>query len=88
MNGRHPGYRFSKVLLNAMTRIFNDEIDNDNVKVNTMCPGSVDTDMTRGAGLKAPKTPEEAADTAIWLATLPADGPRGLFFRNRELMDW
>ena len=28
------------------------------------------------------------ADTALWLATLPADGPSGGFFRDRERIPW
>jgi NAD(P)-dependent dehydrogenase (short-subunit alcohol dehydrogenase family) len=35
-------------------------------------------------GADAPRTPEEAADTAIWLATLPAGGPTGGFFQDRK----
>jgi hypothetical protein len=31
---------------------------------------------------------EEGADTPVWLATLPDDGPRGGFFRNREPIPW
>jgi hypothetical protein len=37
---------------------------------------------------KAPKTPDEGADTALWLATLPDTGPTGGFFRDREPMAW
>jgi hypothetical protein len=43
--------------------------------------------MTKAMG-KAPLTPEQGADTAIWLATLPADGPRGGFFRRRAPLPW
>ena len=45
-------------------------------------------DMTGGTDSAATKTPEEGADTAIWLATLPSDGPRGGFFRDRKLLNW
>jgi hypothetical protein len=31
---------------------------------------------------------EEGADTPVWLAMLPDDGPRGGFFRNREPIAW
>ncbi|MDE2710690.1 MAG: 20-beta-hydroxysteroid dehydrogenase, partial [Acidobacteriota bacterium] len=27
-------------------------------------------------------------DTALWLATLGADGPTGGFFRDRKRIDW
>ena len=36
-------------------------------------------------GDSAPRTPEQAADTALWLATLPDDGPSGGFFRDRKV---
>ena len=38
----------------------------------------------RGAG-QAPLTPEQGADTPVWLATLPDGGPTGGFFRERQL---
>jgi len=50
-----------------------------------VCPGWVRTDMgTQSARLSV----EEGADTPLWLATLPDDGPRGGFFRNREPIPW
>lgn len=55
------------------------------VKVNAMCPGWV---RTRMGGASATPTPEEGADTAIWLATLPDNGPSGKFFRRREEIAW
>jgi hypothetical protein len=39
-----------------------------------------------GAG--ATRTPDEGADTAVWLATLPDDGPTGGFFRDRKAIEW
>jgi NAD(P)-dependent dehydrogenase (short-subunit alcohol dehydrogenase family) len=56
-----------------------------NVKVNAMCPGWV---RTRIGGMGANRSPEEGADTAIWLATLPDTGPTGGFFRDRKPIDW
>jgi NAD(P)-dependent dehydrogenase (short-subunit alcohol dehydrogenase family) len=55
------------------------------VKVNAMCPGWV---RTRMGGASAARAPEEGADTAIWLATLPEDGPSGGFFRDRRPIRW
>jgi hypothetical protein len=31
---------------------------------------------------------EEGADTLVWAATLPPDGPSGGFFRNRRPIPW
>jgi len=36
----------------------------------------------------ASRSPEEGADTAIWLATLPESGPSGGIFRDRQAVDW
>jgi NAD(P)-dependent dehydrogenase (short-subunit alcohol dehydrogenase family) len=83
MNGGYPGYRVSKTALNALTRVLSNE--EPGIRVNSMCPGWVRTDMG-GAG--APRSVEEGADTAVWLATLPDDGPTGGFFRNREPIPW
>jgi NAD(P)-dependent dehydrogenase (short-subunit alcohol dehydrogenase family) len=83
MNGGYPGYRVSKTALNALTRVLANE--EQGILTNSMCPGWVRTDMG-GAG--ATRSVEEGADTAIWLATLPDDGPSGGFFRNREPIPW
>ncbi len=83
MNGGYPGYRLSKAALNALTRVLSNE--EPGILVNSMCPGWVRTDMG-GAG--APRSVEEGSDTAVWLATLPDDGPTGGFFRNREPIPW
>jgi len=81
-----PAYSISKAALNMLTRhlAFAAEGHGD-VKVNAMCPGWVRTDMGGGA---APRSPEEAVDTLVWLATLPADGPTNGFFRDRRPAAW
>jgi NAD(P)-dependent dehydrogenase (short-subunit alcohol dehydrogenase family) len=85
MNGGYPGYRISKTALNALTRILSNEEGRNGMLVNAMCPGWVHTDM---GGSAAPRSVEEGADTAVWLATLPDGGPTGGFFRNREPIPW
>jgi len=35
-------------------------------------------------GADAELSVQQGADTIVWLATLPPDGPNGRFFRNRE----
>ena len=62
----------SKAALNALTRLTAAELGPDDVKVNAMCPGWVKTDM---GGPNATRTVEKGAETAVWLATLPEDGP-------------
>ena len=77
-------YAVSKAALNALTVKMSQAVRGD-VKVNAMCPGWVRTDM---GGSGAPRSPQEAVDTLMWLATLPADGPNGGFFRDRKPIPW
>lgn len=77
-------YAVSKAGLNALT-VKAAQALGDSVKVNSACPGWVRTDM---GGDQAPRSVEEGADTPIWLATLPDDGPTGGFFRSRKPIDW
>jgi NAD(P)-dependent dehydrogenase (short-subunit alcohol dehydrogenase family) len=85
MNGGYPGYRMSKVALNAATRIFSDEYGAPDLQINCVCPGWVKTDMG-GAG--AERDVEKGVETIVWLATQPAGGPTGGFFRDQEKIDW
>ena len=82
--GGPAAYSISKAALNALTVTMARELGTE-VKINAACPGWVHTDM---GGPDAPRTPEEGADTPIWLATLPDDGPTGCFFRNRQEIKW
>lgn len=85
MNGCCPGYRLSKTALNAVTRIFADELQGTRIKINSVCPGWVRTDM---GGPDATRSVEEGAAGILWAATLPDDGPSGGFFRDGEPIDW
>jgi NAD(P)-dependent dehydrogenase (short-subunit alcohol dehydrogenase family) len=85
MNGGWPAYRVSKTALNALTRILADELKGTGIQVNSVCPGWVLTDM---GGPEAPRTPEQGADTIVWLALRPDGGPTGAFFRDRKPIPW
>ena len=85
MNGGCPSYRVSKTSINALTRILADELQQENIIVNSMCPGWVKTEM---GGEGATRSIEEGAVTAVWLATLGEDAPRGGFFRDRQPIPW
>ena len=71
--------------MNALTVLFAKELRDRDVKVNSACPGWVRTDMGSDA---APLSVAEGADTPVWLATLPADGPTGGFFNSRKRIEW
>lgn len=80
-----PGaYGVAKAALNALTKALARDMP-AGVKINAMCPGWV---RTRMGGAAAARSPEEGADTALWLATLPEDGPTGGFFRDRQPIGW
>jgi len=85
MGGGFPAYRMSKAALNALTRITAAELGPGDIKINSMCPGWVKTEM---GGPNATRPIEKGAETAVWLATLPADGPTGGFFRDMQPIPW
>ena len=85
MGGGSPAYRVSKTALNALTRILASELRGNGILVNSVCPGWVQTDM---GGSSAPRPVEDGADTPVWAATLPNNGPTGGFFRDRRPIAW
>lgn len=83
LGGPHS-YGVAKAALNALTVALARDLP-PAVKVNSACPGWC---RTRMGGGDAPRTPEQGADTIVWLAALPDDGPTGGFFRNRAPAAW
>ena len=80
-----PGsYGVAKAALNALTLALSQQLP-ASVKINAMDPGWV---QTRLGGSGAPRSPEDAAADAVWLATLPENGPTGGFFRRRQRVEW
>jgi NAD(P)-dependent dehydrogenase (short-subunit alcohol dehydrogenase family) len=77
-------YSLSKAALNALTAKLASEVPGD-VKVNAACPGWV---RKRMGGAGATRSVEKGAETIVWLATLPAGGPSGGFFRDRRRIAW
>jgi NAD(P)-dependent dehydrogenase (short-subunit alcohol dehydrogenase family) len=83
----YPGvgaYKLSKFALNGLTRLVAAEINSD-IKINAVDPGWVSSDM---GGPSAPRTPKQAAESIIWLATIGPEGPSGGFFRDGKPIDW
>lgn len=84
LTGNYPAYSLSKASLNALTIMFSNELKDQGIKVNAMCPGWVRTDM---GGPNAPRDVSQGAETAVWLAT-EKDIPTGKFFRDRKEINW
>lgn len=86
-------YQTSKAGVNSMTVLYAKELEEFGIKVNSYCPGWVDSGMNvdelpdYGEDAR-PKTPREGADNALWLATLDTDGPTAGFFTDRQRIDW
>ena len=78
-------YGISKATLNAYTRSLSKKLENTKIKVHSMHPGWVKTDM---GGMGAPLTPDEGADTAIWLIENYDSIKSGNFWENRKQISW
>jgi NAD(P)-dependent dehydrogenase (short-subunit alcohol dehydrogenase family) len=83
----YPGvgaYKLSKFAMNGLTRLVAAEISSD-IKINAFDPGWVSSDM---GGPSAPRTPKQAAESILWLATIGPEGPNGGFFRDGKRIEW
>jgi NAD(P)-dependent dehydrogenase (short-subunit alcohol dehydrogenase family) len=78
-------YSLSKLALNGATIMLAQSLKPKNIAINAMCPGWVRTDM---GGTAAPRSPEQGADTAIWLATEAPRNETGKFWRDRQVVPW
>lgn len=73
------GYGASKAALNAMTRLFAEELATRGILVNAISPGWCRTDM---GGRGAPRSVEQGAASVLWGVRLPPDGPTGGVFQD------
>ena len=87
MEGMSTGsvaYRLSKSALNALTIVLSQELSNKDIKVNTICPGWVQTDM---GGYDATLTVQESVQSIKKFA-LSDNFPNGKFLRHGEILPW
>jgi NAD(P)-dependent dehydrogenase (short-subunit alcohol dehydrogenase family) len=78
-------YSSSKTALNAVTVHYARELAGTPIKVNGAAPGFVATDFN---GFRGTRTPEQGAEVAVRLATLPAEGPTGAVFQDDVQLAW
>ncbi len=91
--GTHGGlapYRISKAGVNAFVKNLSYEtgLGARGFLVDAICPGHCRTDM---GGEDAPRSAQEGAETAIWLATRdfdPSKDKTGLLWEDRQVVDW
>ena len=83
-------YRISKAGVNALVRNLAHEtgMGARGILVDALCPNHTRTDM---GGPDAPRSVEEGAATALWLATrsfTPGSDTTGVLWEDREVIDW
>lgn len=79
-----PAYNISKTALNGYAVHLAHELKDTPIKVNTLHPGSVVTDMNANGDIEV----EEGAKTSVEVATLPADGYTGKFVHLGQELPW
>ena len=84
-NGVAFPYRMSKAAVNMLTLNLAAALAPEGILVNAMHPGWMRTDM---GGPDAPVAPEQAAETALYLASLPGDGPTGQLWEDKRRIAW
>ena len=77
-------YKLSKYALNGLTQLIAAETSGD-IKVNSVDPGWVSSDM---GGRSAPITPKQAAESILLLTSPDHSCPNGGFFRNGKQIPW
>jgi NAD(P)-dependent dehydrogenase (short-subunit alcohol dehydrogenase family) len=84
-----PAYQSSKAALNALTISLSKALIDTSIKVNSVCPGWVQTDLG-GADNRAaaPTTATEAAEVVAALGLVGADGATGAFMDREGAVAW
>ena len=85
MGGGHPPYRISKAGLNGLSVYLHGEYAADGLLANSACPGWVRTDL---GSPDAPRSPNEGAETPVWLATFQPGSQGGRFWRDKTVIEW
>ncbi|SKC46040.1 SDR family NAD(P)-dependent oxidoreductase [Krasilnikoviella flava] len=83
-----PAYQSSKAALNAVTVALAKALAGTPIKVTSVCPGFVQTELTPVNRTQAPLTPADAAEVVHRAATLPASAPSGTFVDASGPVPW
>ena len=80
-----PTYQASKAALDSLTLSYANQLKDEGIMVNAICPGYTATEATNFAGTN---TSEQAAVVAIDFALLDANGPTGKFANVEGGLPW
>ncbi|ELZ24872.1 short-chain dehydrogenase/reductase SDR [Halosimplex carlsbadense 2-9-1] len=80
-----PAYRISKAGLNALTVSLDRTYGSEGLIANSADPGWVATEL---GGPEAPRDPATGAETPVWLARFAPGSPSGLFWKDREVIEY
>ena len=83
-----PAYQASKAALNNVTIALAKALADTPIKVTSVCPGYVQTDLTPVNREQAPLTASEAAEVLHRAATLPAGAASGTFVDAHGIVPW
>jgi NAD(P)-dependent dehydrogenase (short-subunit alcohol dehydrogenase family) len=83
-----PAYQASKAALNNVTIALAKLLTDTPIKVTSVCPGFVQTDLTPVNRQQAPLTAEQATQVVVEAATLPEDAPSGTFRDANGAVAW
>jgi NAD(P)-dependent dehydrogenase (short-subunit alcohol dehydrogenase family) len=84
-NVKWLGYAASKAALNMLTVQLAFELRDTPIKVNSVCPGYVMTDLNKGGGYV---TIEDGVRASVKYALLDDTGPTGQFFNTDGPINW
>ncbi|MFO8037195.1 MAG: SDR family NAD(P)-dependent oxidoreductase [Anaerolineales bacterium] len=78
-------YRQSKQADRMLTVAFSERLKKHDVTVNACHPGDVNSTLSNNLGFGGHQTPDQGAETPVWLSTSPAvEGITGKYFENKK----
>lgn len=81
-------YRQSKQANRMLTAAFAERLRPLNITVNACHPGDVNSKLSNNLGFGGSETPDQGADTPVWLATSQEGGEEtGKYFDDRRVVD-
>lgn len=78
-------YRQSKQANRMLTVVFAEKLRDQGISVNAAHPGDVNSFLSNSLGFGGHETPDQGADTPVWVATAPElEGVTGKYFEYRR----